>query len=488
MASLTEALEEVKSHRTFRSLGGLKARRTPSDGNQVRSSPAQNPAAAEQGFVLIEILVSALVLVIASAGVVGLIVTTVHAQSEQRHGSEAYALAQEDQARLASMQLPLLNHLDQTREIALNQATFKVRSLGLFISNKTSAQSCVEGSSESDYVQITSKVTWPGMASSEKAVIVSILSPSGSKALDPSHSSVAVSVASEQKTPMPGVEVAATGGQFKAFTDAAGCVIFPDLAKGNYPTIVSGAAAGLVNKDGKSSEEVTLPVAEEMKLVSRQFDHPGTIPVNFKYRVGSTAAFTPVSADSIVAYNTNMTTAKTFWTPTAAREATVNVTPLYPFTSPYTIYAGSCSANNPNPEGKSNPPSAPAIANVVAPAGGTATPVTIQLPALETIVKNGAAAIAGAKVTITDKTCKESKNVSLIKRVYTTNESGLPSSSIKGAAELGLPWGAYEICASANISGSFRRKKVTSVTVQNLAAATSLPIDLSTGTESGECP
>lgn len=450
----------------------------------VRSTPP----AGEQGFILIEVLVSAIVLVIASAGVLGLIVTTVHTQGEQRHGSEAYALAQEDQARLTSMQLPLLNHLDQTREITLNQTTFKVRSLGLFISNNSSAQSCVEGSPESDYVQITSRVSWPGMTNSEKAVIVSILSPSGSKAIDPSHASVAVSVASEQKTPMPGVEVAATGGQFKASTDAGGCVIFSDLPKGNYPAIVSGAAAGLVNKDGKSSEEVTLPVTEEMKLVSRQFDHPGTIPVNFKYRVRNTTEFTPTSADSIVAYNTSMTTAKTFWTSTAAREATVNVTPLYPFTSPYTLYAGSCSANNPNPEGKVNPPSAAAIANAVAPAGGSGAPVTIQLPALETIVKNGATAIAEAKVTITDKICKESKNLSLIKRVYTTNKSGLPSSAVEGAPELGLPWGTYEVCASAKISGSFRRKKVPTVTVQTLAAATSLPIDLSTGTESGECP
>lgn len=455
----------------------------------MRNDPAQQPPATEGGFIMIEVLVSALVLVIATAGVAGLIATTVHTQAEQRHGTEAYALAQEDQARLSSMQLPRLNHLDQTREITLNQTHFNVRSRGLFVNDLTSAPSCIEGAT-ADYVQIRSTVTWPGMEADEKAEIQSIVSPT-TGSLDASHGGVSVSVTSEQKAPMSGVEVTATGGAFYGITDSAGCVVFPDLVKGNYPAIVSGEKAGLVNKDGKSSEEVTLPVPEgEVKPIVRQFDHPGTVPVKFKYRIGSTASFTPAAADSIVAYNTNMTAAKVFWTPTAVREETVNVTPLFPFTSPYTLYAGSCSAANPNPSGESNPPGAPAIANVPAPAGGTAAPVTIQLPALELVVKKGTAAIAGAKVTITDKTCKEAKGLSLMKRVYTTNESGMPSSSLKGAPEQGLPWGVYEACASANISGSLKRKKVSTVTVKNLTSATTLAIDLanSTGLESGECP
>jgi Tfp pilus assembly protein PilV len=457
----------------------------------MRNGPAHKRPETEGGFVMIEVLVSAMILVIATAGVAGLIATTVQTQADQRHGTEAYALAQEDQARLSAMQLPRLNHLEQTREVTLNQTVFKVLSKGLFVNNNISAQSCVEGNLSADYVQISSTVTWPGMEKGERTEIQSIVSPT-TGSLDSSHGGVAVAVTSEQKAPMPGVEITSTGGSFYGVTDAAGCVVFPDLAKGNYPAIVSGEKAGLVNKDGKSSEEVAVAVPEgEVKPLARQFDHPGTIPVKFKTRIGSTASFTPAAADSIVAYNTNMTAAKVFWTKTAAREATVNVTPLFPFGSPYTLYAGSCSANNPNPGGESNPPSAAAIANLTAPAGGTATAPEIQLPALELIVKTGASAVAGAKVTITDKTCKEAKGVSLMKRVYTTNESGMPSSTVKGAAEQGLPWGVYEVCASANLGGTLKRKKVATVTVKTLTAATALTVDLanSTGLESGaECP
>jgi Tfp pilus assembly protein PilV len=447
----------------------------------------------EEGFVLIEILVSALVLVIVSAGVVTLLQTTIKAQGEQRHGSEAFALAQEDQARLASMRLSSLNHLDSTRPIFLNKTEFKVRSLGVFVNDTTSTPSCSSGAASADYVQITSLVTWAGMKSSEKAKIVSILSPSNGS-LDPSNGTLAVSVTNQTMVPMANVKLSGTstgGGAFEGFTDAAGCATFPDLLAvpiSNYTMTVSAEAAGLVNKDGKSTEQKTVGVkAGAAEIVALQFDHPGTIPLNFKYRVGSTGTFAAATADSVVAYNTGMESARPLWTASGKREPTVNATPLFPFTSAYTLYAGSCASNNPDPEGK-NPAVAAAIANVIAPPGGTAAPVTIQLPALELIVKNNGAALKGAKVTITDKVCKDSKG-NFAKRVYTTNEAGMPSSSETGPAEPGLPWGKYEICVSANITGTDRRKKEPSVTVQNLTGATPLSIDLGSNPENGQvCP
>lgn len=435
---------------------------------------------------LIEILVSAMVLVVASAGVVAVLQSTTKTQAEQRHNTEAYALAQEDQARLASTRLATLNHLDQTRTVALNQIQFKVRSLGVFINDATSTPSCGEGTSSADYVEITSIVTWPGMDPGERAKIVSILSPSNGS-LDPNNGTLAISVKNLLQVPMPNVYASGGSGAFAGYTDAAGCAVFPDLPTGNYTATISGEAAGLVNKDGKYSEQKTVPVAGgDTKTVNFEFDAPGTIPVSFKYRVGSSGEFKTATADSVVAYNPGMSAAKAIWTSGVAREATVNATPLFPFSSTYLLYTGSCASNNPDPEGK-NPGAAAALANVVAPAGGTTAPVTLQLPALELIVKKSGVALAGAKVTITDKVCKESQG-NFVKRIYTSNEAGMPSTSSTGIAELGLPWGTYELCASANISGSNRRKKVTSVTVQNLAAAAASTIDLGSGTESGTCP
>lgn len=449
---------------------------------------------------MIEVLVSALIVVVASAGVATVLATSASTSNEQRHGSEAYALAQEDQARLQTMQLAKLNHLYEKREVPLNGTTFSVISRGLFVNNKTSTQACTEGST-ADYAQITSEVTWPGMVNSEKAKIESILSPTTS-ALDPSHGTLMVSVSNENLAPIPGVKLSGIEsggtGAFSGETDANGCAVFPDLptetstgaAAPNYTITVNGEYAGVINKEAKATETTTGAAStENPKILSLRFDHPGTIPINFKYRVGSSSEFKPAKADSLFVFNTGMTQAKTFWTSTGLRESTVNATPLFPFLSSYTIYPGSCTAANPNPKAESNPPTAAAIANVIAPSGASATPTTVQLPALNLTVNNAGKAFKGARVTVTDKTCKEAKETSLIKREFTTNEKGQMSATASGEAEPGLPWGKYELCVSGEVkAGEFRRVVVSSVAVENLTTGTTQTVELATGESGKTCP
>jgi type II secretory pathway pseudopilin PulG len=450
---------------------------------------------------LIEVLVSALVLTIASAAVATVLAAAVSTSGEQRLGSEAYALAQQDQSRLATMQLALLNNFEQTREVPLNGTTFKVRSHGLWVNNKTSSPSCTEGAATADYVQITSVVTWPRMEASEKAKIESILSPSGAQSVDPGHGTLPISVVNEKNESIPhlqlsGTQIEGVGGKFSAETDANGCALITDLPtlnsagekRPNYNIIANGELANLVNKESKA-KETTQGVAstETPQILSLRFDHPATIPINFDYRVGNTAEFKPAKADSLVVFNTGMSSAKVFWTSSGLRESPVNAYPLFPFTSPYSIYAGSCSANNPNPKSEANPPTAAAIANVIAPSGGIAEPATIQLPALNLTVTYKSTPFKGARVTVTDSTCTESKG-SLVKRIYTTNKEGNMSASTEGVAEPGLPWGSYQLCVSGEVElGKSRRVKVEPVTVQNLTSGTPQAIELSGGESAQTC-
>jgi hypothetical protein len=73
--------------------------------SDARSVPAEHPQATlgEDGFVLIEILVSAIVVMIVAGAVFTLLNATARSAGEERHRSEAYAVAQEDQARLRSL-------------------------------------------------------------------------------------------------------------------------------------------------------------------------------------------------------------------------------------------------------------------------------------------------------------------------------------------------------------------------------------------------
>ena len=147
-----------------------------------------------------------------------------------------------------------------------------------------------------------------------------------------------------------------------------------------------------------------------------------------------------------------MTTAKVFGNPGGARLSEIKAEPLFPFTSPDTVYAGSCSGDNPNPKGESNPPGAAAMASVNVPAGASAATTTIQLPALSLTVwtgKNSAnpgVAFSGADVWMRDDNCSNESGP--ITRRATTNATGkLP--------DPGLPWSTYEVCADSNAgSGS----------------------------------
>ena len=90
-------------------------------------------------------------------------------------------------------------------------------------------------------------------------------------------------------------------------------------------------------------------------------------------------------------FNTGMTGAKAFGT-LGTQAATVTASPLFPFASPDTVYAGSCTGNNPNPADDPNSPGVPATASVVIPSGGNAT-ATIQLPALNLKVWSGSSPV-----------------------------------------------------------------------------------------------
>jgi Tfp pilus assembly protein PilV len=458
----------------------------------VSFTRAQAAAPSEEGFVLIEILVSAIVITIVAAAVFSLLNATGRSAAEERHRSEAYAVAQEDQARLRSMRISELNRLNQNRTVTLNATPFTVNSTGVFVNDTTASSSCTSGASSADYVKVASTVTWPSIGKRPPVAIQSIVSPANGS-LDPSHGTLTVSTKNAAGLAIPGIGLTGTGaGTFSGTTDSSGCAMFPDQPSGNYTLTPSGIAAGLVDKDGKTPGPLTVGViAGGTNSVSLLYDLPGSIEkVSFETKNAKgevIAAF----ADSIVVFNTGMTLAKTYGTPGGTtRLASFVPTSLFPFTAPDSVYAGSCGTNNPNPKGEANPPGAAAMASVVVPPNGVAPKVSLVLPALYLTVKSGASVVSGARVTITDPACTSGGNP--VKREYTTTAAGaLANTAAPAVEEPGMPWGTYEICASATIAGVKRRLKASNVAVQSLlAAGTSLTLDLSgVGAETGvTCP
>jgi Tfp pilus assembly protein PilV len=441
----------------------------------VTFAPAHRSPSREEGFALIEVLVSALVIVIVGGAVLTLLQATARSAGDQRHHSEAYAIAQEDQARMRSMRISSLNRLAQTWPVTLDGTKFAVTSTGVFVNNTSGTASCTTGKASADYVQITSSVTWPQMGQRPPVVVQSIVSPSNGS-LDPGHGTLAISAVNAAQQPLPGVGVSSGSGPgtFSGTTDASGCANFADLPAGTYRLVPS--APGLIDKLGKApaSQNVGVNPSSTTPIVL-EYDRPGYLEVNFKYRVGSSSEFKASSARTIAIFNSNLQTPTFVNAPGSSPAASIKSGLLYPATSPYAVYAGSCTDNNPNPGSDPNAPGAAAVAGVTVPSGATTTwPVgTIQLPALNLVVKYNGALVNGAKVTISGNTCSFSQTTA------TTSEGILPNP--------GLPWGSYDICVSARVKTNEDRRIKSTVNVKNLTSGTALPFELANGEKNKTC-
>ena len=390
----------------------------------------------QAGFALIEVIVSAvLVTVIASAALAGLQAAS-RAGAEQRHRVQAHGLAQEDQGRLRVMRLSDLQGLNQTRTVVQDDNTYTINSKTQYITDSTGTASCESGGASPDYMRITSRVTWPSMGTRPAVELNSIASPPNGS-VSANRGALAISVQNADGTGIANFPVSGTGaGSFSGSTAENGCIIFGGLPAGNYTLTPGGAVgSGYVDVDGNPPGPKTVSVvAYSTNTIVLRYGEPGSIVTTFKTIVNGVQVAS--QADSIRIFNNGMTSAKNFGT-IGTRVPSITATPVFPFTSPVSVYAGSCDGNNPNPTGVANPPAAAAIASPIVQPGGSVN-ASVLLPALDLTVWSGSSStnrgtvVNNANVRIYDTICGNSYT-------YRTNASGK-------LADPGLPYGTYSVC------------------------------------------
>lgn len=441
----------------------------------MKLTPARRARETEAGFALIEILVSALIVVIVGGAVLTLLQTTARSAGDERRHATAFSLAQEDQSRLRTSRLAVLNHLQQTRAVEVDGIAYSVESTGVFVNSGSGTASCTEGYESADYAKITSVVTWAGIGARKPVRIESIVAPS-SGSLDPTHGTLTISATNAAGVPLSGVSISGTGpGTFSGSTDESGCANFSDLPEGNYTMTTS--ANGLVDENGDAiGSKVVGVIASGTQTVVLRFDNPGTGEVSFVNRVEDTSELEPAEIDSMFLYHPELTGSGIVkGDPGGIRGSTLSAS-LFPFTTPYTVYAGSCTSSNPNPNEEAGAPGEAAMAGVTVPSGGIAK-VEIQVPALYVTVKYGSSLVQGAEVVITDDECKD--GYSYVDREYVSNNQGQQSENGGGdAVEPALPWGRYNLCAAAYVSSRYRRQRAYNVDVKTLTGGTYVTLDL----------
>lgn len=393
---------------------------------------------SEQGSVLIEVLVSSILLVITAVGVFSAFDAATRSTADQRHRAQANGLAQTDLARLRTMRISDLSNLHETKVMTVDGARYTVESLATFQTDATGTASCSSGTASADYIEIRSTVTWPSIGDRASVVAQSLVAPPNGS-VSANTGSLAVQIVNAEDEGIEGVVIAGTGADtFNGVTGANGCAVFGNLPAGNYTFTLSGPT--LYDDEGKEpGPQQTSVVAESTNTLVLQYDQPGAIEASFQTRVGG--VLVPSSADAIVVFNSGMDLPKAYGTP-GTPQAKVTATPLFPFESPYAVYAGTCEGNDPSLISETVPEGI--IANAVVSAKGT-TPLTLELPALHMQVLSGEGKedptnlpLAGASVEVTDTKCEEG---SPVVRTYKTNAEGaLP--------DPGLPYSTYDLCVS----------------------------------------
>ena len=438
---------------------------------------------SERGSILIEVLVSAVMLVITAVGVFSAFEAGNRASAEERHRAQAEGLAQADLTRMRTMRISDLVNLHETKTVTIEKTPYTVDSVATFETDENGTASCEEGEVSADYIEIRSSVSWPTLGSRKPVVQSSLVAPPNGS-VSANSGSLAIEIENAESGGVPEVGITGTGpDSFYGVTGEHGCAIFGDLPAGNYTVSLTSPSSvdKLIDKDGEAPKPVETSVVEESTAtLVLQYDFGGTIKAKFETWAGG--VLVPSSADSVVVFNSHMQRPKAFGTPGTSQKE-VSASPVFPFASPYVVYAGTCQQDAPG----SQAPEDAVAEGTVSPKA--TTEMTLKLPALNLTAWSGSEAepgkpVEGATVKVEDTLCaaelKEGEEA--MPRSYTTNAEGhLP--------DPGLPYSKYSVC----VSKEGKHVDVSSVTVpanvEKPEEGATLNVFLgSTAAVAGECP
>jgi type II secretory pathway pseudopilin PulG len=460
-----------------------------------RPRGAALPALDEQaGFALLEVLISAVIVaLIVIATFTGFDASNRATASERAH-AQADVLAQQDEDRLRSLQIGQLSNLSETRTVKYKETEYTVVSTGEFVADTSGTTSCSAEAQEASYVRTTSKVTWPSLGTRPAVVETGLITP-------PAGGALLVQVFGGDGKPVTGMTVKATGpapgsGSVTGLTGEKGCVIFAGMPEGTYA--VTTFQAGYVDKNGNSeplpSERSVTLVPGTTEKKSFEFDQPGGLTVSFEPSVGAEAV-----GDTFVAQNPSMPTPsfKSFGTAgTYAANVTSGGKTLFPFGEPsppaekaigqYTVYAGTCEADEPTRNGQPINPTINVLPNET-------VAKKVPLPAINIKVMSGSSSVsAGAAVTKFEGAFKdEGAECGGKEHPFST------VTATEGELHKGMPFGKFSLCVVSkekvgSPTAEYRKLKGTVFENKNAAGTPLTTIYLGSGehrsTSAYTCP
>jgi type II secretory pathway pseudopilin PulG len=436
-------------------------------------------AASEEGFGLIEVLVSAVVLVIVVLGVMAGLDSVARTAGANQSKTVAGTLAEKDLERLRSLKtadLSVLADLEpETRNVKVGNITYKILSKATLVDD-TSGQdvSCEMPSGRGGYLRISSTVSAPD-ARVKPVTISSIVAP------QPGKGTLTALVRSAEGLPVKNMPVQAIGPTASTeSTNEVGCAIFVEREAGSY--VLRLNQAGWVDPDGNVLVEKNATVsAGNITTIEFVYDRAGSFQTNV-VNSGNVAD----TSQGVMAAHTGVSAGFRSLTGSGS---TYTFSLMFPFTTPYEVYAGTCTGNNPVnwiPDYFATHPAA--VAQVV-PGQNPGAPRTVIEPTVDVRVtyRIGTGAInnaVGARVFVYPKT--EDCDTARVQLGTTVSATGQ-------VANPGAPFGLYDVCAdyTATVSGSPKSWRTIWSDVSNTNPAGTAAMTAafrSTNSATGTCP
>lgn len=318
------------------------------------------PLRSEAAFGLIEVMVSALLVVIISLAVLGAMDSASRASATSKAKAVAANLAQQDQERLQGMRpAELASFGDRTRLVPIREenatVNYSVRSEGEYVTNPGSNPGCTSGRRD-EYLRIVSTVSWPAMRGVRPVRIESLVASPLDSVSSGRGSAVIKITRADGITPVVGLAVDLVGPTAgREPTGPEGCAFFADYPVGAYA--FKFADAGWVNPNG--DESVTLPttiVEQEVATLDALYDRAGKL-LNTTFRtrapvanseVARQPAFAAARAQALTLSHPGMTVnggrrqVDTTTTLVSGVDTdAASITSLFPFASPYSVFSSS---------------------------------------------------------------------------------------------------------------------------------------------------
>jgi Tfp pilus assembly protein PilV len=309
---------------------------------------------ADGGSVLVEVMVGAVVLSIATAALLNGIDGAQGTGTQNKARSTAAALAEQDQERLralpvATLAAPPYYGTSTPPPVTVAGVSYTVRSTVGWSTDTGGPISCSNTSKTAANLRILSEVTSP--ATKGTIDLVSLVTPPPGT-FGQNQGRAIVKVAKEDGTPVPNVLVTLSGAaSLSGTTNSLGCVVFQFAPTGNYTATVTGGAPPLVDYEGNSAPSQLFTVNQSQStLTSFVMDTRARIQTQFDTSVNGNAVTTNVASRWLTVTSPNLAAGfETFEAnPAGTPNTMIETGDLFPFSSGYGAYAGKCLANDPS--------------------------------------------------------------------------------------------------------------------------------------------